>query len=683
MQNRLKHLESLVKVAMASQPSNGIDTSASNPHTPEIDPSSQCPTPTEIPGTFVEARGCAQDGVSNAAGQVVQGPNETTYIGATHWAAMLDDIEEVKGYFNQVVGETSQPDNSVGPDLSLVFKHDSPTSKESLLATLPDSAIVNRFIHRYFNSNSPALHIIHKPAFQRHYSKFWADPHGSPISWLALIYSIMAVATFSALGAGEEIMDTRGTPVEKIRAYRGYCAQCLMLTNYAQPGPYTLEAFLVYIEGELLLSKGDQINCYLIVSVAIRLAIRMGLHRDPDNVKGNLTPYRGEMRRRIWHLLLQMDLMVSFHLGLPSMVQAIKSDTRVPLNLRDQDFDEDTIELPPSRLETEMTGMSYTLAKGRIARISGKVVEQANLLTSPHYGQVMELDRELQQAFTAVPSFLRFVPIEFSVTDSPQLIIQRLSLAVLFHKSRCVLHRKYLTTEKENAEFSFSRKAAVDASMKLLMIQSEAHDAVQPGGPLSKDLWFISSISMHDLLLAGTIVYLSLIQQSDGITLKVGDLREATTQQAEMIIALERSYRIWTETKSMSVDTKKAYDVLGNMVKRVNSIFRHRSGDTVVSTEKNDAGYTHGRESLLRLSLNEPMPSLASSIGVTDLLIDGLYNESNSNRSASGLTMQSDIDEMNIPMDSLRAIIDTPTNFDWVFDVLVTGHLTNQANEPI
>src|ERR1700759_5629583 len=35
MQNRLKHLESLVKVAMASQPSNGLHKSAGNPHTPE------------------------------------------------------------------------------------------------------------------------------------------------------------------------------------------------------------------------------------------------------------------------------------------------------------------------------------------------------------------------------------------------------------------------------------------------------------------------------------------------------------------------------------------------------------------------------------------------------------------------------------------------------------------------
>jgi hypothetical protein len=414
----------------------------------------------------------------------------------------------------------------------------------------------------------------------------------------------MCLATFAALGAGEENADTRGAPIEMIRTYRRCCARCLVLSNYAQPGPYTLETFLIYMEGEFVLNKDDQMNCYLIIGVAVRLALRMGLHRDSDNVGGGITPYQGEIRRRIWHLLVQMDLMVSFHIGLPSMVQAVKSDTRVPLNLRDQDFDEDTKELPPSRPETEITGMSYTLAKGRIARVFGKVVEQANLLTLPQYDEVIALDRELHHAFAAVPPLLRIERMEFSITDSPQLILQRFGLAVLFHKSRCVLHRKYLTKERDNVEFSYSRKAAMDASMELLYIQFEVHEACQPGGPLCKDLWFVSSLALHDLLLAAMIVYLDLIQENEGIALRAGVVQTPSVQQKDMITALKRSYRIWTETKSMSVDKRKACDVLGNMIGRVNSIFRNHSGDQTVSTGASDAAGDKDRESISRLSLN-------------------------------------------------------------------------------
>lgn len=185
--------------------------------------------------------------------------------------------------------------------------------------------------------------------------------------------------------------------MEAIRTYRECCVKCLAISNYAKhPGSYVLETFLIYFECELVLT-GDQMSCYLIIGTAVRLALRMGLRRDPGNVKGNMTPYQGEMRRRIWHLLVQMDLLASFHNGLPPMVQAAKSDTREPSSLLDQDFDEDSDELPSLRPEMEITGISYMLVKGRLARVFGKVIEQANLLDLPQYSEVLALDQELNK----------------------------------------------------------------------------------------------------------------------------------------------------------------------------------------------------------------------------------------------------------------------------------------------
>lgn len=414
----------------------------------------------------------------------------------------------------------------------------------------------------------------------------------------------MCLGTLATLGAGEEQAGSNGTAMETIQIYRGCCAQCLALSNYAKhPGPYTLETFLIYMECEFILSKGDQTSCYLIVAVAVRLALRMGLHRDSDKVKGNITPYQGEMRRRVWHLLVQMDLLVSFHNGLPSMVQAVKSDTRVPLNLQDPDFDEDSTELPPSRPETEITVMSYTLAKGRLARVFGKIVEQANLITLPDYSKVTALDQELQQAFSTTPPFLRVVPMDLCITDSAELIIQRFSLAVLFQTSQCILHRKFLIKEKENIEFLYSKKAAIEASMELLRIQSEVHDAVQPGGLLCKDSWVISSLAMHDLLLAAVIIYLCLIRESEGVVLTVGDRQIPNARQVEMIAALEGSRRIWSETISMSVDTSIASNVLGDMLKRLHSLFHLHRVETSVHIGADDAPRYNNGESILKLPL--------------------------------------------------------------------------------
>lgn len=534
---------------------------------------------------------------------------------------------------------------------------------------------------------------------------------GTPISWLGMLYSLMCLATFAALGAGEENPDSRGTHIEMIRTYRGCCSQCLVLSNYTQPGPYTLETFLIYMEGEFVLSKDDQMNCYLMVGVAVRLAMRMGLHRDSDNVAGSISPYQGEIRRRIWHLLVQIDLLVSFHIGLPAMVQSIESDTRFPHNLPDQDFDEDTIDLPPSRPDTEMTSMSYTICKGRICQVFGKVAEQANLLSLPQYDEVLKLDELLNQAFSKVPYFFRVMPIELSITDSPQLIMQRLSLALLFHKTRCVLHRKYLMKENENHEFSCSKKAGIDASMELLYIQSEIHAAVQPGGPLSKDLWFVSSLSMHDFLLAAMIVYLSLIQDTESSRRKTSSSQPPTKQQEEIINALDRSYRIWSQTKSMSVDARKAYEVLGIMMKRVNAVLERNNGDEIVLTGADHAGGHKGTDFMSGLTLNgmcrwqfysimelflphhpsndsyrlritnqnlEPTRSTGIATGIFDPLGRGQFGGSDDTTPSSGLAMQFDLDSMPMPMDSLGAMIDTPTNFDWVRAFIARPNASNE-----
>jgi hypothetical protein len=286
------------------------------------------------------------------------------------------------------------------------------------------------------------------------------------------------------------------------------------------------------------------------------------------------------------------------------MVQAIESDTRFPRNLRDQDFDEDTTDLPPSRPETEMTNMSYTISKGRICKVFGEVAAQANRLALPKYDEVMNLDRFIHQAFSQVPSFLRIVPMELSITDSPEFIIQRLSLALLFHKTRCVLHRKYLMKARENHEFSYSKKAGIDASMELLFIQSEVNDAVQPGGPLSKDLWFVSSLSMHDFLLAAMIVYLSIVQDGSSTGEKTKLPQTPTRQQEEMLKALERSYRIWAQMRSISVDAKKAYEVLGIMIRRVNSVLGRSNGDWRPEPDLNRLGGYHESDVMSGLSLN-------------------------------------------------------------------------------
>jgi hypothetical protein len=377
----------------------------------------------------------------------------------------------------------------------------------------------------------------------------------------------MLVATVAALGAGEGTPQNHSTPAEMLRTYRECCVQCLVLSNYTKPGPYTLETLFIYGEAQFLLSKDDQMQSFLMIGNAIRLALRMGLHRDATKVGGNLTPFQAEIRRRLWYHLLQIDLLTSFHIGLPAMIPAVESDTLLPSNLRDEDFDEDSVELPTPRPNSEITPISYMICKSRLCQEAGKIVVLANRLALPEYDEVMKLDRLLQAAHHQVPPTFVLDATGPSITDSPSTIVKRFSIAMLYQKGRCMLHRKHMMLAEKNPEFAFSKRASLDAAMEILRCQSMIHEAALPGGLLSRDRWFLNSLAMHDFLLAAMIVYLSLF---DGHA-KSTTPKHIPKRQQESINALEKSRAIWNETWSISAEAKKALVVLGIMLNKVQS----------------------------------------------------------------------------------------------------------------
>lgn len=382
----------------------------------------------------------------------------------------------------------------------------------------------------------------------------------------------MSIAAFAGLGSGETIPDNRGHPMQVISSYRKFCTRALALGNYARPEMPNMLAFFLYMEGEFMLGKFDQVTSYLLIGVAVRLCLRMGLHRDATKIAGNLSVFEAEQRRRMWHLIVQVDLLASFHIGLPGMVQAIESDTELPRNLRDVDFHEDSTELPPSRPESEMTEMSYSLTKGNIARVFGQIAQESNRLSPSTYNEILRLDGLLNQAFAEVPEFFRIVPIELAITDPTSLVIQRYSIAMLYYKSKCVLHRRYLLEARKNNKFEHSKRAGLDAALQILHFQSSIHDAIQPEGLLAREKWFITSLSIHDFLLAATIVYLALMQVLEDV-----DTRSFRCENQPLFHVLERAFTVWNETRESQTEARKAAVVLQLMVGKVRSMISNGS----------------------------------------------------------------------------------------------------------
>lgn len=307
---------------------------------------------------------------------------------------------------------------------------------------------------------------------------------------------------------------------------------------------------VLYTEGDFLVNRVSQMNCYLLSSTLIRLMLKMGLHRDPSTLP-RITPYEGEMRRRMWNLAIQIDLLVAFHLGLPCMIHGIESDTALPRNLLDSDFDENSTELPPSRPMTDYTPLTYPINKARIARGFGLVARLSHSLTLPTYTEVMRVDARIQDVWSTVPSFMKVKPLSECVTDAPMLVIQRFGLASLYQKSRCVLHRRYLVDPRPLKEHDYSRRTCLEAAVALLGYQNTMFEATKPGAILRQNGWFLASLAINDFLLADMVVALAVQQQNekeDGVDWMATCTPSVTKES--LVEMLKNSYRIWMDSTS-------------------------------------------------------------------------------------------------------------------------------------
>jgi hypothetical protein len=293
---------------------------------------------------------------------------------------------------------------------------------------------------------------------------------------------------------------------------------------------------------------------------------------------------------RLWHNVAQIDMLASFHIGLPCIVGSIESDTEYPRNLRDEDFDEDSITLPPSRPWSELTSISYQIIKSMLCHECAKVVNLANSLKAWPYEHVLELDELLRVAFDRVPSFYRFGPTGISLLESPGVVIKQFSLFLLYHKARCMLHRKYFTLPDSDQKYEHSKKEALDAAMQLLWGQSMTYEsAIRPGGPLANDKWFLSTLATHDFLLASMIIFIK--------TMQIIQSQEKQQDVRSMIAVLERSHHAWNNTNEPSA--KKARNVVKVMLEKIRAALAAQNK----SKDQHKENDTSTQEPISRLSL--------------------------------------------------------------------------------
>lgn len=444
-------------------------------------------------------------------GHLRQG-TETSYVGATHWEAILESIHDIQGYFKSDSDKSTTPssegESTTGVDV--VFGQLEPLSLSDVLTALPSRPTMNKLLAVYFNAKFIMVPFLHSPKFQRECEAFWDSTSSASFLWLSILFSILCLASTVATATGKAVdLQVDCSP----SAFLTKAGQCLVTGQYLKARPNAIEALVLYAHCKYIQNHDSDPTVWALYGLATRLAQRMGYHRDPKHLSTSISAFEGEMRRRVWYFIGSFDVLLSFQLGMPAITHESECDTAFPSNLSDSDFDEGTEILPQPRPETEATPILCYCVKAQLMHFLRRVARLALAAEQPEYENIMQLDRELHQWHEKVPACLKIRPIaSSSFMDHTHIILFRCTLQIFYLKALCHLHRTYLTYQKEDKTFDGSRKSCVDAALGILDLQAEVYRESQPSGRLYDDRWMVTSITLHNHLLAAMIICLDLCE---------------------------------------------------------------------------------------------------------------------------------------------------------------------------
>ncbi|KAM0231796.1 hypothetical protein ACHAP5_010952 [Fusarium lateritium] len=324
--------------------------------------------------------------------------------GTTHWSAMLDDIKALRSaidpFENNDIddGDVGAPQVEAGMEIGVMFGAgpSQTLSIEQVLNTcLPSRRSTDRLVSTYFRVRLYITPYIHSVQFRRQYEAFWNDPTSASPLWISILFSMLFMAANTSRTGSENEIPGHGFTVA--------AAQCLTLGEYFRPQTFCFEALLLYVQSRFVTCLEISPDTGALLSILAHIATVSGYHKESS--VPSLSPFAAEIRRRGWSMFMQLDLLVSFHLGVPPRINLSVSNTRAPSNLLDSDFDEDSARLPSPRPNTELTGVTFCIIKHRFMTIFSKIIHHV-LENPPHEAtdaHIDCLDTELKFSYESLP----------------------------------------------------------------------------------------------------------------------------------------------------------------------------------------------------------------------------------------------------------------------------------------
>ncbi|KAL2871069.1 putative C6 transcription factor [Aspergillus lucknowensis] len=364
----------------------------------------------------------------------------------------------------------------------------------------------------------PLLPVVYGPTAQQLFTQAARTPdaldkNNEPLVLAMYFASIVSMSNEQCMARLGEARDTL------VARYRFAVEQALSKGGLLNTQSLTLmQAATIFLNA--VRRDDDTKFVWSMTALILRLAQGLGLHRDGNNF--GLRPFDAEMRRRLWWHVVLLDLRSSEDHGTDVQIHDRMFDTRLPLNVNDNDISPDMEERPKPR--AGFTDMSFFLircdicyALRRVAYTCPNTSAAVGGPTPENCGNVVQtVNRHIEEQYLKHCDMAD--PIQWVSATVARLVLTKMWL-VIHHPITSSEHGPQVTNESRESLFltsievtEFARLIKEDENTKkwswmfdthmqwhaIAMVLSEL--CVRPLSPLTDRAWLAVTTVYDDWL---------------------------------------------------------------------------------------------------------------------------------------------------------------------------------------
>lgn len=358
----------------------------------------------------------------------------------------------------------------------------------TLEALLPSKDETDTLVSIYLDQFEQIHRILHIPSFKREYAKFWDLAETRSAAFTALVLCILGISCCLNTDLPQKFIDGGMVSSTHASAAKWIAAAEEWLGRQSQK-----HRRLIHYQIMCLIYLGKKINTikkkrfWKGAGELSQDAISVALHRDPGRLNGKMSPFTQEMRRRIWSTIQSFDVQAAFDFCLPTIHGTLNSDAEAPRNIDDDEFDEDTEELPPSKPSNQYTYTSYQHLSRQSLRLRlelSRILTARNLSEEPlDYDEVTRYTNEISQEIDSLPSWDVIDPNDPDEPLSSQEARKKPLLAytmlhIELRQYIIPLHQPFLRLRKQHSRYQYSEIIYYNAARDMVLL----HDKVAQQG---------------------------------------------------------------------------------------------------------------------------------------------------------------------------------------------------------